>query len=63
MTPALKAKRLAARQLVNGKLVAPGAPHGTWGGYTNWFCRCDRCRTANTAGMRSYLARKEREAS
>ena len=53
----LRAKRMAQRQLVDGRLVNPNAAHGTWGGYTNWFCRCPRCRDANTRAMRAYLAK------
>lgn len=60
MTPTLKARRLDDRDLVNGRWIARNAPHGTWGGYTNWFCRCDPCRAANTRGMRTYIERTTR---
>lgn len=31
--------------------------HGTLGGYTNHRCRCEKCRSANTARMREYRER------
>lgn len=32
-------------------------PHGTRGGYSNWGCRCQPCRTANTVGNRDSQRR------
>lgn len=35
--------------------------HGTPNGYGNLGCRCERCRTANAAVRRAYLARVRAE--
>ena len=35
-------------------LAADDIRHGTVGGYTNWRCRCDSCKAAQTANQRSY---------
>lgn len=35
--------------------------HGTMGGYTNYRCRCPRCRQANTDHCRAYRRRKRAE--
>jgi hypothetical protein len=32
-------------------------PHGTFGGYVNWACRCDPCSEANSAKCADYQAR------
>lgn len=29
-------------------------PHGTYGGYNNWLCRCQPCTDAHLARMRAY---------
>jgi hypothetical protein len=29
-------------------------PHGTLGGYNNYYCRCDLCRAANSAHWAKY---------
>ena len=44
-----RAIRLAARVLVNGRLVAPLPPrcHGRLSTYTNHGCRCRPCTEAN----------------
>jgi hypothetical protein len=35
-------------------LTADDVRHGTYNGYKNHGCRCDRCRTANTVAQRDY---------
>lgn len=32
---------------IDGRLVHPLAPHGTWNGYQHYRCRCDECRAEN----------------
>jgi hypothetical protein len=32
--------------------------HGTYNGYVNLFCRCDRCRAANTEQTAVFKARR-----
>lgn len=46
----------------SGPKLAPGDPrHGTGGGYTNWYCRCDDCKAANRDSQRRRrLARRQR---
>ena len=34
--------------------------HGTGGGYSNWGCRCDRCRAAFAKDHREYMWRTGR---
>lgn len=61
-----KAARAAYQRgkVARRKLVAmedPATPHGTFGGYNNHGCRCDRCRAANAAEFaRSKAARADR---
>lgn len=55
--------RRAARVLLDGRLVAPGAPHGTGGGYTNWSCRCPACTEANYARVRAWKVRRRAAAA
>lgn len=39
--------------------LAPDDPrHGTENGYTNYECRCQRCRAANAEAHRAYMDRK-----
>ena len=42
----LRAERRAQRREVDGRLIAPGAPHGTATAYCDWYCRCRPCTTA-----------------
>jgi transcriptional regulator with XRE-family HTH domain len=58
------AARLAARELVDGVLVAPGLrQHGTSNGYRNWGCRCLACFEANQRDMRRYRERRKAAAA
>lgn len=34
-------------------------PHGTYNGYTNYRCRCERCRAANAAFERERKRRRK----
>lgn len=46
-------ERLAERRRERQRELPPGDPrHGTLNGYTNWRCRCESCRGANTAYAR-----------
>ena len=38
-------------------------PHGTYGGYTNHYCRCDECKAARAEYSRQYRLRKQQEKS
>jgi hypothetical protein len=42
-------QRYGQRQVVDGRLVHPDAPHGTPGSYQNWGCRCLDCTQASVA--------------
>ena len=44
--------RYAERELIDGRLVHPRAPHGTFSGYSYWGCRCELCTEANTLRKR-----------
>jgi hypothetical protein len=37
-------KRLRDERAARARADASVVPHGTVGGYSNWDCRCDRCR-------------------
>lgn len=52
-------ERLAARVLVDGRLVAPLPPvhHGKHATYVNHGCRCLKCGEANAAYCESWRAR------
>jgi hypothetical protein len=53
----LRTKRLAARSNISP--LAPDDPrHGTDNGYKNLYCRCERCRAANTASHLDYMQRR-----
>lgn len=56
-------ERLAARVLVDGRLVAPLPPihHGKHSTYVNHGCRCEKCGAANAAYCESWRARFEQE--
>lgn len=42
--------------------LAPDDPrHGTTNGYTNYRCRCDRCKDANRLARAGYLKRLRAE--
>lgn len=58
-----KNARLAARQVVDGRLVHPDAPHGNYSSYTNYGCRCDECRAANRHRSQRIAAYREAVAS
>lgn len=45
-------KRLAERELIDGKLIHPKAPHGKFTGYNTYGCQCDPCRKAYNAYVR-----------
>lgn len=49
-------RELRARR--RGK-AAPSHVHGTVGGYTNWCCRCDACRSANRAYINEWRLRPD----
>lgn len=53
-----KRKRRAARVMVGGRLVAPGAyvRHGDYSTYVNYSCRCVPCTTARTQRERDRRA-------
>jgi hypothetical protein len=54
----LRREHAAARVLIDGRLVATGAPqHGSRSTYVNWMCRCVPCTAAHTA---SLAARRRR---
>lgn len=52
-------EELTARQLRHRKMVTGKAKpkHGTYSTYTNYSCRCDKCRRANREYHRA--ARKD----
>jgi hypothetical protein len=60
-TLARKARRLAQRVSVNGRLVHPDAPHGKATAYSNYGCRCELCATAWCAAIKAK--RLERRAA
>jgi hypothetical protein len=37
--------------------------HGKQGTYSNWYCRCDACRKANTIHVKNWRDRKKLEAT
>lgn len=46
--------RTRARAIAH-PLAADDPRHGTSGGYTNWRCRCDACRSAFTIAHQRYM--------
>jgi hypothetical protein len=52
-------ERLAARVLIDGRLVAPLPPnhHGKHATYANHGCRCEPCGEANRNYCRQWKAR------
>jgi len=52
----LRAKRMAERVLVNGRLVHPKPKHGTTNGYFHYGCRCVDCTAARTAAQKRVAA-------
>lgn len=53
-----RARRLAERIEVDGRLFHRGAPHGTDLGYTDYGCRCEPCTGAHAAKLRSDRDKK-----
>lgn len=51
-------KRYAQRVLIDGRLVFPGANHGTNSAYHSWGCRCVPCCDAHRLARRK-LDRKQ----
>jgi hypothetical protein len=53
-------ERRAARQLINGRLVAPVPPHrhGLASTYVNWSCRCEPCTQAGAKRNAADRARR-----
>jgi hypothetical protein len=46
------------RQARSGSELEPDDPrHGTANGYTNLYCRCDRCKEANRISHAEYIKR------
>jgi hypothetical protein len=58
-----RAKRKAERNLVDGRLVHPEAPHGTDRAYTDFGCQCVPCTAAHAASLAEYRAKRARAAS
>lgn len=56
-------KRRAERQLIDGRLVHPRAPHGKYTGYSNWTCRCGPCAEAwnGFVGRQRLVRRVQRQ--
>ena len=52
-------ERARARAAADPSLI----PHGEYGGYTYWACRCPKCKEACAAYWRGYRARKAAAAS
>lgn len=46
----IRARRLAERVMVDGRLVHPTAPHGSNSTYNSYGCRCIPCGDAHTVG-------------
>jgi hypothetical protein len=46
----IRARRLAERVMVDGRLVHPTAPHGSNSTYNSYGCRCIPCTDAHTVG-------------
>lgn len=44
------------RRVVEGRVGKRRVPHGTVSGYSNWDCRCDRCRSAWSEYLRERRA-------
>lgn len=47
----------AAREVIDGRLTAPGRTHGKPATYTNYGCRCVTCTAAYVAYGRTYRTR------
>lgn len=50
------AAALIARRITEPH-IPPHVPHGTLSTYTNWQCRCDPCRAANTSYKHTHRTR------
>lgn len=42
--------------------TSPDCPHGEWGGYNNWGCRCTPCTAANTEKKAKQSGRRTGDA-
>lgn len=47
-------KQLAKRIVVDGVLMAPDRPHGVYGTYSTYGCRCEPCKQANRDYMTAW---------
>lgn len=47
-------QRKAERELIDGRLVHQGAPHGTDFGYTDFGCQCAPCSAAHAAKLAAH---------
>lgn len=56
-----RARRLAERIEVDGRLIHEDAPHGTNLAYTEFGCRCEPCTGAHAAKLRSDRDKKRME--
>jgi hypothetical protein len=51
-------RRYAERVLIDGRLVYPGANHGTNSAYHSWGCRCIPCCDAHRIARRDSYVKK-----
>jgi len=52
-------RRYSERVLIDGRLVYPGANHGTNSAYHSWGCRCIPCCDAHRLARRKSYSKKE----
>ncbi len=54
-----KRSQFRKAQILSGEKPTPDRVHGTAGGYTNWYCRCAKCKEAWAASC--YDMREKRK--